>query len=298
MISSSPSPSVSARRPRTGHIQYLNCLPIYYGLVTGRGILDLDLVKGTPTELNSMLLEGALDISPVSSIEYARHTDELLLLPGPTVSCRGPVRSILLISKCPLEELDGKPVGLTDSSATSHVLLRTLLERARGIHPRYFSFGDDLTSALRHGDAALLIGDSALSCLHPGPDYQVYDLGREWQLFSGEGMVFAVWAVRRAFASTHPDLVTHAWRLFQDSIAFCRDNLPAIAADASRWEGFPADFLEEYFTSLSFDFTADLCRGLERFYVEAAGLGEIPAVPEMEFFTPSHEARLQRSLLS
>ena len=74
MTSFSLSPSPSAGRPRTGHIQFLNCLPIYYGLVTGRGILDLDLVKGTPAELNTMLLEGALDISPVSSIEYARHT--------------------------------------------------------------------------------------------------------------------------------------------------------------------------------------------------------------------------------
>ena len=42
-------------RPRVGHIQYLNCLPIYYGLVKGSGILDLDLVKGTPTELNRLL---------------------------------------------------------------------------------------------------------------------------------------------------------------------------------------------------------------------------------------------------
>jgi len=297
MTSSSASPSPPVGRPRTGHIQFLNCLPIYYGLVTGMGILDLDLVKGTPTELNALLLEGALDISPISSIEYARHPGELMLLPGPTVSCLGAVQSILLISRCPIEKLDGKMVGLTDSSATSHVLLRTLLERGHRVFPRYFSFGNDLPSALSRGDAALLIGDSALRNLTPGEGLHVYDLGREWQRFSGQGMVFAVWAVRRAFARAQPDLVTHAWRLFQDSITFCRDNLPAIAADASRWERFPAGFLQEYFNSLSFDFTADLHRGLERFYLEAAALGEIPSVPEIDFFTPTHEALPQGSLL-
>lgn len=297
MTSSSSRPSPQGRRPKTGHIQFLNCLPIYYGLVTGRGILDLDLVKGTPTELNTLLLEGALDISPISSIEYARHTEELLLLPGPTVSCLGPVRSILLISRCPMEELDGEAVGLTSCSATSHVLLRILLERDHGLSPRYFSFGDDLSCALGRGEAALLIGDSALRNLTPGPEFHVYDLGREWRRFTGEGMVFAVWAVRRAFAHAHPDLVTHAWRLFQDSIAFCRDNLRVIAADASRWEFFHAGFLEEYFNSLTFDFTADLSRGLDRFYAEAAALGEIPSVPKIDFFTPSQEALSQGSLL-
>jgi len=294
----SPSfPLSQSRRPKTGHIQFLNCLPIYYGLVTGRGILDLDLVKGTPTELNRLLLDGALDISPVSSIEYARHAEELMLLPGPTVSCFGPVQSTLLVSRCPMEELDGKAVGLTDTSATSHVLLRTLLERGHGLSPRYFSFGDDLPSALGRGEAALLIGDSALRNLAPGPGLHVYDLGREWQRFSGEGMVFAVWAVRRDFARAHAYLVSHAWRLFQDSIAFCRDNLRAIAADASRWESFPAAFLEEYFSSLTFDFSADLRRGLDRFYLEATALGEIPSVPEIEFFTPSHALLPQGSLI-
>ena len=96
-------------RPRVGHIQFLNCLPIYYGLVKGSGILDLDLVKGTPTELNALLLSGKLDISPISSIEYARNAGDLVLFPGPTVSCRGPVRSILLVSRRPVEAAQPAP---------------------------------------------------------------------------------------------------------------------------------------------------------------------------------------------
>ena len=63
-----------ALRPRVGHIQFLNCLPLYYGLVKSHALLDIELIKGTPTELNHLLISGALDISPISSIEYARNS--------------------------------------------------------------------------------------------------------------------------------------------------------------------------------------------------------------------------------
>ena len=72
-------------RPRVGHIQFLNCLPLYYGLVKSSGLLDLEMVKGMPTELNTLLINGKLDISPISSIEYARHHESLNLFPDFTV---------------------------------------------------------------------------------------------------------------------------------------------------------------------------------------------------------------------
>ncbi len=64
-------------KPRVGHIQFLNCLPLYYGLVKSHALLDVELIKGTPTELNNLLINGSLDISPISSIEYARHRNPL-----------------------------------------------------------------------------------------------------------------------------------------------------------------------------------------------------------------------------
>jgi len=269
-------------RPRVGHIQFINSLPIYYGLVKESGILDLDLVKGLPTELNTLLLEGKLDVSPISSIEYARHRDDLLLLPGPTVSCRGPVGSILLLSRLPAEDLNDRKVALTTSSATSHVLLRILLEKYYGVRPDYFSFSDNLGEALKQGDGALLIGDSALEH-RSAPDVHIYDLGREWLNFTGAPMTFAVWAVRREFALRHPDLVGHIWALFQDSLSYCASHIGEIALDASRWERFSASFLEEYFHSLTFGFEEDIRDGLRLFYTMAAGIGEVTEVPELAF---------------
>jgi chorismate dehydratase len=273
-------------RPRVGHIQFLNCLPIYYGLVKGSGILDLDLVKGTPTELNSLLLSGELDISPISSIEYARNADDLILFPGPTVSCRGPVQSILLVSRYPIEDLDGRHIGLTSTSATSQILLKVLLEEEYKVRPRYFSFGEDLDDALARGDAALLIGDRALENRSPGRGLKVFDLGEKWHRATSLGMVFAVWAVRREFLSRYPELTCHVWKLFQNSIEYCTANLDQIAADASRWEKFPASFLEDYFRTLTFGFEDDLRQGLLLFYRLATSAGYLPSVPTLDFFAP------------
>jgi chorismate dehydratase len=282
-------------RPRVGHIQYLNCLPIYYGLVEGSGILDLDLVKGMPTELNRRLLDGRLDISPISSVEYGRNPDELLLLPGPTVSCRGAVQSILLLSRRPLAELDGRPVALTEASATSQVLLKIILEKRYGVTPEYFLFRDDPAEALLRSDAALLIGDQALEHLHPGPGLTAHDVGQEWWDLTGRGMVFALWAVRREFAELHPPLVDHVWRLFQSSIKHCSADLGRIAVDAARWEKHSAAFLEGYFSSLSFGFEEDLVAGLRRFYDMAADIGEIPSPPALNFHDPGRSLHPETS---
>src|SRR5687768_17065323 len=123
------------RRPRVGHIEFLNCLPLYHGLVHDGAVLDMELTKGTPTELNRLLIAGALDVAPISSIEYLRHADELVLLPDLTVSSDGPVGSIALASRRPAAELGGRTVALTNTSATSQVLAKIVLAERYGVTP-------------------------------------------------------------------------------------------------------------------------------------------------------------------
>src|SRR5919107_3742090 len=100
------------RRPRVGHIQFLNCLPIYWGLMRSGALIDVDLRKDTPDRLNTALVAGDLDIGPISLVEYLRHTDKLLLLPDLAVGSDGPVLSVNLVSQTPLSGLDGEPVAL------------------------------------------------------------------------------------------------------------------------------------------------------------------------------------------
>ncbi|MEI6127442.1 MAG: menaquinone biosynthesis protein, partial [Pseudomonadota bacterium] len=191
-------------RPRVGHIQFLNCLPLYHMLVRSGAVLAMDLYKDTPIALSKRLLCRKLDISPVPAIEYARHAEDLLLLPDLTVSSNGRVMSILLVSKVPVQELDGRSVALTNTSATSQILTKIILREKYSIAPHYFECPPDLPEMFREADAALLIGDDALRvCVRPKGFY-LYDLGEEWKAFTGQAMVYAVLAVRNAYAEQHP----------------------------------------------------------------------------------------------
>lgn len=270
-------------RPRVGHIQFLNCLPLYYGLVKSYALLDLELIKGLPTELNKLLISGNLDISPISSIEYARHHKSLVLFPDFTVSSDGKVKSILLVSRFPIEKLSGKKVALTSASATSQVLLKIVLSRGYKIEPEYFICPPDLNRMFADADAALLIGDSALTYYVGAKDFYLYDLGMEWKKLTGEKMVYAVWAVNRGFAEQQNELSEYVFEIFKKSMTYSQEHLTEIAEYASRWEPFSFSFLMDYFKTLRFDFGKDYQEGLLFFYQLAAEINALKTVPELEF---------------
>src|SRR3954452_10960574 len=148
-----------ADRPRVGHIQFLNCLPIYWGLMRSGALLDVDLRKDTPDKLSHDLVDGDLDIGPISLVEYLRHADELLLLPDLAVGSDGPVLSVNVVSTRPLAELDGRRVALGSTSRTGVLLARMLLAGRYAASPDYFACPPDLGAMLLEADAAVLIGD-------------------------------------------------------------------------------------------------------------------------------------------
>jgi chorismate dehydratase len=269
--------------PRVGHIQFLNCLPLYYGLVKNGVLPEIELYKNTPTELSQRLLRGELDISPIPAIEYARHAAELLLLPRLTVSSDGRVLSILLVSKVPAEELSGRPVALANTSATSQVLTKIILKDRYAVAPRYFESPPDLAQMFMEADAGLLIGDDALRTFIKPKKYHVYDLGEEWRLLTAKKMVYAVWAVRRAYARQHPEAVKAVYHAFVQSMEHSLQQAATIARDVSQWSPFSARFLKNYFTGLRFEFGPDYKEGCLEFLRRAQALGAITAVPKLEF---------------
>src|SRR6195952_4942344 len=98
-------PAGPPSRPRVGHINFLNCLPLYWGLAHTGALLDVELTKDTPDRLNDALVAGDLDIGPISLVEYLRHADELLVLPDLAVGSDGPVLSVVLVSAVPVEAI-------------------------------------------------------------------------------------------------------------------------------------------------------------------------------------------------
>jgi chorismate dehydratase len=275
----------SPARPRVGHIQFLNCLPIYWGLVRSGTLLDVELTKDTPDRLNDMLIADQLDIGPISLVEYLRHADELVLLPDLAVGSDGPVLSVNLVSQRPLAELTRVALGST--SRTSVLLARLWLESVHGIRPEYFVCPPDLTAMLLEADAAALIGDVALRATYDAPrrGLDVYDLGAVWREWTGLPMVFAVWAARRDYAEANPGLVKDVHAGFVRSRDEALEHVEEIAEQAARWEIFDAATLATYFRTLDFSLGARQVEGIVEFSRRAAAAGAIPA-PVTPSFAP------------
>lgn len=268
-------------RPRVGHIQFLNCLPIYWGLMRSGALIDVDLHKDSPDRLSAALVAGDLDIGPISHVEYLRHSDELLLLPDLAVGSDGPVLSVNVVSTRPLAELNGGKVALGSTSRTGVLLAQLLLGERYGVRPEYFRCPPDLTQMLLEADAGVLIGDVALRALYEAPrrGLEVTDLGQAWREWTGLPMVFAVWAVRRDFAAAHPGLVKEVHEAFLRSRDLCLAELDQVAEAAARWEPFDAATLASYFRVLDFSLGDRQVAGLREFARRAAALGEAPALP-------------------
>ncbi len=234
--------------------------PAFYDL----GGVDVEQVTGVPTQLNRMLMEGEIDVAPISSIEYARHPAKLTLLPRLCVSSEGAVDSIQLITRKPLEQV--RSVAVTPESATSVVLTKVLL-------------GDVELVPLDHpADARMLIGDAALRSAFEDPTPH-HDLGRLWQERTGLPMVFAVWACREGIGEGLAELE----RAHLRSLALARSEPELLARRAAEQYGWPAGFLARYFEKLRYHFGPREQQGMMRFFELAHLAGELPTVPELRF---------------
>lgn len=270
-------------RPRVGHIQFINCFPLFYGLIEKKFLLEVDLIKGNPSDLDRMLRGNLLDLAPIPSIAYARNYRDYVIMPEISISCDGEVKSIYLFSKVPIDQLGGKNIALTNISATSQALLRIIMARKYGLTPNYFASAPELGAMLMEADAALLIGDDALRAKY-NQDRRlfVYDLGQEWKDMTGLPMVFSVWAIRKDFAAKHREQVQVIKNTFVDCMNYSLEHIEDVAWKAAQWEEFPASYLVDYFNSLRFDFDPRKQEGLLAYYKEACGMGLIEEVPPLE----------------
>jgi chorismate dehydratase len=244
---------------RLGRIGYVNMAPVFYRLDAA-----VEEIVGVPTQLNAQLLAGALDVAPISSIEYARHAGVLRLLPRLCVSSEGAVESIQLVSKTPLQEI--RSIAVTPESATSVVLAKVLLPDADHV-----PFDVD-------AEAKLLIGDAALRSAFEDPTPH-HDLGRLWLERTGLPMVFAVWA---APEPTHPELVELEEALVA-SLRAARAEPEQLAYESSERYGYPPGFLARYFEKLRYRFGPRERAGLYTFLELARDVGELDEVPELRF---------------
>lgn len=261
---------------RVGRIVALNMYPIYHHLeqTPDPGLVFTD---GLPAALNAAVLGGDLDVSAMSSIEYARNADQLELLPVASISAAGAVDSIQVFSRVPFEQI--RSVAVTPHSATSVALLRILV----GPAVTFTQLAAPPSDALREVDAVLLIADEALHGLREGLAPVHTDLGQRWRDMTALPMVFAVWAARRDVAS--PEGLERLTSLLRDArTSFVANPDPVVAAAAARFP-FPPDYIREYFSRLVYAFGPDERTGLRRFLDLACHAGQLSSVPSIPIET-------------
>jgi chorismate dehydratase len=273
---------------RIGRIPYINCYPVYGAI--DRGIVPLEgtLVDGVPSALNARMAAAELDVSVVSAVEYARQASRYLLLPDLAISCDGAVRSVLLFSKRPAEELGSARVLLSRSSMTSVALLRLLFEHVWMAAPDFAAGDAELSDLSRFaeephearlviGDAALLLGATHLAGeageASPRRYPFVYDLGAEWKRWTGLPFVFAVWVAQRSTPVAQA-LAVHA-RLIE-SRDWGLAHLETLAEHAATTTGIARRVCAEFLSGLDYGLSWSHLAGLTDFYRRLAEAGQVP----------------------
>ncbi|USB34766.1 menaquinone biosynthesis protein [Paenibacillus sp. YPG26] len=256
-----------------GQIDYTNVWPVFHHFRPESLSRKVSMVTEVPAVLNRRMLEGSLDVSPISSFAYGIGHEKFLLLPDLSVSARSAVNSILLFSREPLEHVINGRIALTNTSATSINLLKIIIEKAYGGKPTYWNSEPDLASMMRDSDAALLIGDHAIRASWEPHGYIVTDLGEVWKRWSGYGMTFAVWTVQRTFAERHGDFLAEILNAFTLSKQKSLHDLePLIHRSVEEIGGSPV-YWRHYFSNLCYDFLDEQRAGLALYFKYAYEMG-------------------------
>jgi chorismate dehydratase len=202
----------SSSRPRLAASSYLNTAPLIWSFRVGTRKSEVELVEAVPARCAELLAQAEVDIALVPVIEYQRIPD-LAVVPKVCVGSRERVRSVILVTR--LEELkEIRKVALDESSRTSAALVKIIFREFLGFEPEWVSAAPDIKRMLSDNDAALMIGDPAMT--FPRQGLKVFDLASLWRKHTKLGFVFAMWMLG-------PDASAEARAI--DFVAACEEGL-------------------------------------------------------------------------
>jgi len=264
------------RKLRIAAISFLNTAPLMWDFEHTDLGRKFEIISTVPSECAEMLRIGAADIGIVPVVAYNLIPD-LRVIPDVAIATKGSVRSILLVSKVPLEEI--RTVAADSSSRTSVVLARVLFRKWMGGGRQFTSMPPQLDAMLESCDAALVIGDPALRV--DRGRYICYDLAEEWKRVTGHSFVFAFWAVRAlALSETDLDLP----RIFQQSRDHGSANINALAREWAPRVGISETAVRTYFTeNIDYSLDEENLAGLQLFFRHAVDCALLPAAKPLEF---------------
>jgi chorismate dehydratase len=270
------------RRLRISAISYLNTAPLMWDFEHGEAGRDFDISYTLPSACARCLQTATADIGIIPAAAFAQ-IPGLSILPDVAIASRQPVRSILLVSRVPVDKI--RTVALDTSSMTSVALTKILFEKWMGGGRTFAPMAPDIDKMLAAHDSGLLIGDPALQI--DRSRYFTLDLAEEWIRYTGKPFVFAFWAVREEAlqdADSPPDLST----VFQQSRnhGLERANLDRISLEWASKLGISPSDIRSYLTENIYYYLDAAClEGLQLFYRYAAEIEALPAAPEVRFLS-------------
>jgi chorismate dehydratase len=293
------------RRLRISAISYLNTAPLMWDFEHGEPARNFDISYTLPSACARALQAGTADIGIIPAAAYVQ-IPGLQVLPGVAIASRRAVRSILLVSKVPVEKI--RTIALDTSSMTSVVLTKILFEKWLGGERTFTAMEPNLDEMLATNDAGLLIGDPALQV--DRSRYFTLDLAEEWIRYTGKPFVFAFWAIRQQalqedvlcgdsrprLSAARSDARIPALDLaqvFQDSRdhGLAPSSLNQITREWAPRLGLREDEVRSYLTeSIHYELDPGCIEGLQLFYRYAAEIDALPAPPELRFLTAANAA--------
>jgi len=297
---------------RISIVEFLNTAPLVWGFTDGPLAGKYDLSFAVPSQCAEALRRGDVDVAIIPAIEYQR-MENVVALPGMAVAAKGEVRSILIVSKRPIDM--AKKIALDSSSRSSAALVKLLASGYWGIKPEYVEAAPDPSEMLKNADAALIIGDPALrvalkmealseklpgggECCQgdpedmPVPGFEtvfVYDIAYQWREMTGKPCVLAIWVGRRDAIT--PEVVAD----FQASKKYGMERIREISEAASVKLDMPAKALERYLTdNIDFNLDEENLDGLRLYYEKAAAAGLIPRNRPLEFVAAPAQSTARR----
>jgi len=269
---------------------YLNSAPLVYSFTQGFLRKKYDFIGDeAPSRCAEMLRAGECEIALIPVIELQR-IPGLRIVPEIAVASKKRVRSVLIASRRPIEEV--RRLTLDPASRTSQTLVKILFLRRYGFLPecaeRAIGSSAEPRNLFDDADAALVIGDPAmrLEASARRLDLKIYDLAEEWRAMTGLPFVFAVWAAREDVCGVAPGL-PNLPNLVDDLIAAKREGIDHIGLIATQYASeleLPRSELLDYLSqNVNYDLDDENLLGMGAYFDLAYECGLIGSPSSMLF---------------
>ena len=253
---------------------YLNSAPLIWSFLRGPRLEEVSLIDAVPAQCAELLRQSDVEVALIPVIEYQR-IPNISLVSNVCVGSTTEVRSVLLVSKQPdIEKITS--IALDESSRTSAALLKIIFGEFLKRDPGWRSSSPDLAEMLAMNDAALIIGDPAMTFSREG--LHIWDMAALWRKHTGLGFVFAMWAVRNEVTerAEHVDFARardEGVARIEEIVDFYLERIPLSREELTR-----------YLTdNISFNLDDSMREGLRLYFELAAKHGLIEELRESIF---------------